>query len=613
MGRLRFRKSAGALLALSALVWLSGCGRPRSEEDGPALSGEGHLAIVDLRNGVSELTTGGGFLPRPATETFTGLLRGLSKLEKDESTAGIFVRLGGQTLSLSRSTEIAEHLAQLRKAKKRVTCYTHEIDNSTAVLVLQGCDEVWLSAAGEVSTVGIAAQITYFKGAMDQLGVQADMLAMGRFKSGAESLTREGPSETAAENLTHTLGDLRQVWLDAATKSLGPKAEGLRKALEDGPHTPPRASELGLVTRVGYEDEAIAAAKKAAGTSNTEVVFGPGAGSTAQSGGAGRVLRTLLGAEKRSKGRPHIAVVPMVGSITVSAGGPFSDGGITSDEYVKLIRSLRDDDSVKALVVRIDSPGGSPLASDLIWHQLMLTRQKKPVVVSVAGMAASGGYYIASAADHIVASPGAIVGSIGVFGGKIVIGGALAKFGIKSHDFPANPEPVQGARALQMSPLTAWDDATRERVRQTMQRIYDLFVERVAEGRKLPKDKIYATAEGEIFLSALGKERGLVDELGGLDRSIEVARSRAKLGADAPITVEGGGNSFLEALLGGGDGGEDELESALGRWEEARRRAQASVPEVLLARELRPFAGVLGPLWAGESVVAALPWSIDVH
>ncbi|HSC88754.1 MAG TPA: S49 family peptidase [Polyangiaceae bacterium] len=595
--------------SLALLVGLSlGC---RAGESKDSAASKPHLAMIDLRAGLSESSEGGALLPTPATQTYTGLIRGAERWTKDANVAGVFVRMGSQTISLARAIELSEALGALRKAKKTVTCHAHSIDNGSAAFLRESCDELWLSAAGDVETVGIAAQLTYLKGALDKLGVQADMLAIGRYKSGAEALTREGPSEPAAENLTQMLGDLRGVWLAAATRGAGDRKAALERALEDGPHTPDAARELGLVDRIGYEDEALSAAKKQAGVSEVVTVFGPGA--EGQSGGSvGSALRSLLGAERGGTSRPHVAVVPMVGSITVSGSGPFSEGGITSDAYVKLIKRLREDASVRAVVVRIESPGGSPLASDLIWHQLMLTRTVKPVVVSIAGMAASGGYYIACAADHIIASPSAIVGSIGVFGGKLVFGEALANLGITSRDFPANPDPALAKRPTHLSPLSPWDDATREKVRQSMQRIYDLFLERVAEGRHKRKEDIAPNAEGAIFLAERGKERGLVDEIGGLRRAIEVARERAKLDADAGVTVESSEGSWLESLLGG-EASDDAIEAALARRITERAESRLLGTQGVVREQLEQFGSVLGPMAEGESVVAALPFAIRIR
>lgn len=610
------RRGARALCGTVALLFAASCllsacgGRSRNRTEDEPLSGSGHVALIDLRGGAPEAAASGGFFPAPVAGSYVALIRTLERLGKDNDTSAIFVRIGSRSFGFHQSIEIADELRRLSQQKKKVFCHAHHLNNSSAALVLRGCDETWLSAAGDVETVGIAAQISYLKGAFDRLGIQPEMLAMGRFKSGGEALTREGPSEASEINLRETLAHLRKIWLSRALENDEPSRTKVEPALEDGPYSPDRARELGLVERIGYEDEAIEAAKSYAKTSHVSSEFG---GGSSAGGGVelSDLMRLLAGADERTGGRPRVVVLPLVGGITTSAGGPFSEGGITSDTAVRVLRRLREDESTSAIVVRLDSPGGSPLASDLIWHQMMLTREKKPVVVSVGSMAASGGYYIAAGATKIVASESAIVGSIGVFGGKIVFGPALEKLGVTSHAFPAHPDAEQGLRALHLSPLSPWDDKTRERVRQSMQRIYDLFVERVAEGRKMDKAKVYATAEGEIFLAPTGKERGLVDEVGGVTRAIALAKELAKLPQDAPVTVEGPADSVLDALLLGSDAEEDEVRLSLERFRE-RQRAELLqwFPSLEVAEKLRPMSAFLSPLLAGEEVIAALPYAL---
>ncbi len=214
----------------------------------------------------------------------------------------------------------------------------------------------------------------------------------------------------------------------------------------------------------------------------------------------------------------------------------------------RLLSRAEKDDAVKAVVLRIDSPGGSALASDLIWHALRKVRAKKPVVVSVGGMAASGGYYISSAATQIFAEPTSILGSIGVVGGKIAVGDALERIGVHAETFPARKGPGTAARAASSSPLTGWDEPTRVRVLETMTGIYELFLARVAEGRKTTPDKIAPFAEGRLFSGAQAKEKGLVDDLGGLSDACAKARALAGLPADAAVEVFSGRTGFFEAL-----------------------------------------------------------------
>ena len=272
------------------------------------------------------------------------------------------------------------------------------------------------------------------------------------------------------------------------------------------------------------------------------------------------------------------------------------------------MRRLVRDDSVKAVVLRIDSPGGSALASDLLWHELMELRKKKPLIASIGDMAASGGYYLASAANRVVAEPTSIVGSIGVVGGKLVLGRALSNLGVNAVTFPASPEPGAAERAAYMSALTPWDDATRERVQRQMSSVYELFLQRVATGRKTTVDAVRPHAEGRIWSGAQGKERGLIDELGGLRRSIALARQLGGLDAQAPVVVEGGADSLLEALLVGEGADAAQLGMALERMQAARAPLLRAI-----GHELGPFIGGLNPLLGREPVLTVLPFALVVR
>jgi protease-4 len=290
--------------------------------------------------------------------------------------------------------------------------------------------------------------------------------------------------------------------------------------------------------------------------------------------------------------------------------GMFSDTGIVARSMQRTIRKLAADDSVKAVVLRIDSPGGSALASDLLWHELRALKEKKPLITSVAGMAASGGYYMACASTKIVAERTSIVGSIGVVGGKIVVDDALEDLGIHAETFPASKAEGAAARAAYLSPFEGWDEATREKVRRQMSQIYELFLARVSEGRAVPVEVIRAVAEGRIWSGTQGQRLGLVDELGGLGRSLDIARKLANLDADAPIRIEGGGATFIEAFLGGGDDEDDEDDEASA----VAKAVKGAEPKASLLKEigapLRPFVASFAPLLGGESIVTALPFGV---
>lgn len=563
-------------------------------------AGEGLVLSFDLSQPVPESSVGGWLAPTPASRTFLGLTRALERAAGDTEATGLFVRLGTSELDWPQTEEIGRLLAKVRDAGKPVVCHAHSLSNRSSWLLASGCSRLWLSPAGDVDTVGIAGQTLHLKALFERYKIQADFLHMGRYKSAAETFTHDAPSPEAREALGSVYGSIRQSWLAgfAAARSAVAVA-----ALEGGPWLPEEARAKQLVDRVGYESEAEAEAWQLAGAKRQKVAFGVSAG-VGPGLDLGELIRVLSGADARTSGRPQVVVLPALGAIAMSGGGLGGGGGISAAAFTKTLRKLARDESVRAVVLRIDSPGGSALASDLLWHELRLLAAEKPLIASVGGMAASGGYYMAVAADVIVAERTSIVGSIGVVGGKVVVGAALAELGVNTATVAASPEPGAEARAAYMSPFIAWDEATRERVRAQMSGIYELFLERVAQGRKVSKEQIREVAEGRIWTGAQGQERHLVDELGGLTRALELARQRAGVDADAPVRLEGVGETLMETLLLPEGAGESATRAALERLALRRGAAERWVPAALA-----PSLGSYLPLASGERVVCALPFA----
>ena len=255
--------------------------------------------------------------------------------------------------------------------------------------------------------------------------------------------------------------------------------------------------------------------------------------------------------------------------------------------------------------MRIDSPGGSALASDLLWHEMMLVKKKKPLVISIGDMAASGGYYMACAGTKIIGEETSIIGSIGVVGGKLGLAPALRTIGVNVDVIPADGSP-KDAHATYMSMLTPWDDGAREAVRRGMTAIYDLFLARVAEGRGIPVEKVQTFAEGHIFSGREAKARGMIDDLGGYDRAIEIARTEAKLVGDVPVRRIGDAPGLLEILEASGD--EQEASAKAKAELEPRIEDVVAVPP-----EWRTFAASYAPLLRGERALAAMPYVITLR
>ncbi len=594
--------------ALASAVFVVGCeGRPKAEgktepppKKGPA------VAVLDVSGGVPEIETTGLFAVAGRRKSFDELLRAIQEVREDKDAVAVLVKLGTGSLGAARAEEIGAELEKLGTSKK-VYCHADGLGNASYMAFARGCSQLWMSPAGDLEAVGLASQVVYFRRLLaDELHLSIDILQVGKFKGAEEPLTRDGPSPEARQSLTSTLADLRASWLEGIAKR---KNGTLVEAMEDGPYGAAKAKAVGLVDEVGYADEALAEAKKQSSAVREKIVFGPGA--EEQPDGLSELIKVLAG--ESSENGP-VALVRASGSISMTSGGNGifgGRGGIIEKEFSKTIAKLEKDDDVKAVVLRIDSPGGSALASDLMWHQLMKLRKKKPLVVSVGEMAASGGYYMACTGDVIFAEPMSIVGSIGVVGGKIGVGDALEKIGVHAETFAASGKQGAAARAGYESPLVKWDEATRGRVLESMSSIYELFLARIVEGRStrgrtVTREKVADSAEGRIFGGKEGKTRGLVDEIGGLGDAIAKARELANLPKDAKVSVVSGKPAFLEAL---------EPRAAEERAQRAAESAKPTPMSVLdrVAPDMVPFVTSVAPLAEGERAVVALPFAVVVR
>lgn len=596
---------------IGVLVAVASCtGRPRSgsyasgSEQEPS-HGQGKLAEIDLTQGAPENQAEESLLPRPASKLYLGLVRAIERIREDREVTGVFVRLGTTTLGWSRAEELGRLLGSVRSKSRPVVCHADTLGNATLWITSRGCDRVWMSPGGGIDSIGIAAQMVYLKGALDKLGVVADFIHMGTYKSAAEPLTQEGPSDASREAMQSLLDSLRTSWLDGLDRAR--PGSDLRKLAETGPWSPSEAVERKMIDAIGFESEARKDAMKRARAGETAVAFGPKA-STEQPLDVSSLIRLLSGIDESAGERPRIAVVPATGGINMEAGSLFEGSGITARALTRTLRRLKTEDSVKAVVLRIDSPGGSALASDILWHEIRELEAKKPVIASIGEMAASGGYYLACAATRIVAEATSMVGSIGVVGGKLVLGSALEKHGIHSVTFAASPDPEAKARAAYLSALTPWDEPTRERIRAQMREIYELFMRRVTAGRGLSREAVLESAEGRVWTGTQGLERKLVDELGGLGRALALARKLGGVDERAPVVLEGGVESLIETLLGSQDATVEQAVQALERHAQSKNAWLHQLP--------RHWAGYLEsaePLLHGERVLAALPFAISVR
>lgn len=604
---IRALRKAVAPAALVLCLLAAGCeGRPR-HGGGPteprSSRSEPHVGVIDLGHGAPERAEP-SLLATSPDQSFAELVGRLRELPDEQQLRGLFVRIGTTRLGFARAAEIGRLLSGFREQELPVTCHADSYSNSSALLAALGCDQVWLSPGGTVDTVGIAAQLLFGKELLTKLSIEADFLQVGRYKGAIEPFTRNSASPEARRSLQQTLSEIRDAWLDGLGRGRDRPPEQL--GAERGPHVPERAQALGLIDRIGFDHEAQQATLDRAAVESRVTYFG---GPEPPEPSLAELVRLLSGSAGSST--PHVAVVRATGAITMSGGGLLGGAdGIAARPLIRLLRRLGENEAVRAVVLRIDSPGGSALASDLVWHEIMRLREQKPVVASIGEMAASGGIYLASAATEIVAEQTSIVGSIGVMGGKLAISGTLAEIGITVESVRANPDA--GDRALLESPFTAWDEATRSQMRAVIEQTYDLFLRRVAAGRKRSVAALRPAAEGRLFGGLRGQEVGLVDRSGGLSEAIDRAMALASLDPSVPVQLADPPARLLDLLVDD----PSVRQRAARRIEQSAARAASRVVTLGLEpyrAEIYRFVGSVSPLLEGERSCAALPYALAVR
>ncbi len=449
--------------------------------------------------------------------------------------AGVVLVLESPGVGRARADELRAAVARVQKAGKPIVGH-FVTGGPVAYGLASACDEVSLPPAATLELAGIRVEMMFFKAMLDRLGVEAEILQVGEFKGAGEPFTRTAMSPALRKQYEFFIGDLFEQLVEqvAADRKLEPGR--VRELIDIGIFMPEAAREAKLVDAVQYEDEAVAALAKRIGIEKPKLVRDYASRKIdADFSGIGGLVQFMELVSGRPSAGPigkgkRIAIVHIVGEIREgkSTDDLFMGGAVGSETICKAIRQAAADEKVAAIVLRIDSPGGSALASDLMWREA--ERTKKPVVASLSDIAASGGYYLAVAADRIVAAPGTLTGSIGVVGGKVAIGGALKNVGIHTDVVS------KGKNAGWLSMTGKFTDGEREAFLGTMKDIYRLFTSKVAAGRKLAPDRVESLAAGRVYTGRQALEAGLVDRLGTLDDAIEEAKKLA--GIDANEKVE---------------------------------------------------------------------------
>ncbi len=453
------------------------------------------------------------------------LRKTIARLEKagdDKEIAGVVLEIGEVALSRGKLNEIRGAIQQIREKGKKVFAQLESADGNM-LLLASACDEIVMPEAGIVLIPGMKLEIAYYKDLLEKVGIEADMLHVGESKGAAEPLTRRNMSEPVRKNLTALVDDMFDQMLTTLAADRELQIDEVRKLVNEGLITANKAKEAGLVDRVKYFDEFRSELQQEYHADKLVYVvnYGKQDVDTDFSGPMGmiKLFQTLMGGDGAGSGDqgPKLALVYAVGPITSGESkSSFGAESMGSETIVEALQKAGQDDSVKAIVLRIDSPGGSALASDMIWRATQAI--DKPIVASMGDIAASGGYYIAMGADKIFAEPGTITGSIGVVGGKLAMNGLYKKLGISTDSIS------RGDNSGMFSGTEKFSDNERKVVTAMMQDIYRIFTTKAATGRKMDLAKLESLAGGQVYTGRIAKRKGLIDEVGTLRDAIRLAK-----------------------------------------------------------------------------------------
>jgi protease-4 len=456
--------------------------------------------------------------------TLGDVLDGIERAERDPRIKGIVAKLGNGSLGTAKVQELRDAILRFRATGKFAFGYADSFGELGSGMrdyyLATAFDQIWLQPVGAVGLVGIRAEMPFFRGTLDMLGVEPVFEHREEFKTAANTLTKTKMTPAQREEteaLLHSVYDQVTAGIAEARK-LDPAR--VRDLIDQGPFTPQQAIDAHLIDHQGYREDTIAAARVRAGENAALVPL----------------KRYLDDAGRPHQSGPTIAVIYGTGIITrgVGSDNPLAGSDLLgADTAARAFREAAQDQDVRAILFRIDSPGGSATASETIWREVVRAEAAgKPVIVSMGDVAGSGGYYIAAGASKIVAEPATLTGSIGVVGGKMLIAGLSQKLGITWDSAEI------GRNASIDSAVDPFTPAEQDRFAQSLDYVYGVFKDRVAAGRKLNANAVEAVAKGRVWTGEEAKKRGLVDALGGFATALGLAKQAAGIAATSDVTLK---------------------------------------------------------------------------
>jgi len=469
------------------------------------------------------------------------LLDGLRRAAADDRVRVLVVKVGGSRIGLAMIQELRAAVGDFRKSGKLAIAWAETfgdfVRGNVPYYLATGFDRVYLQPSGTLGLTGVAVEQVFLHGALEKLGIGFESAKRHEYKSAPEQLTESGFTGPAREATARLAESVTEQLAGAIAAGRGLSVERATSLLARGPFLAPQALAEGLVDGLLYRDEVYDLARREAGADAALLYLQRYQRTRSLSDLPRRVGSTALGIAPGQHER-YVAAIYAHGAIRhgrSGRGGPGGGGGMGSDTVAAALRAAGADDGARAVVLRVNSPGGSYTASDVIWREVVKLRAAgKPVVVSMGDVAASGGYFISAPADVIVVHPGTITGSIGVFLGKPVLRELFGRAGVTTDSVT---DTAGAARATMFSASRPFSEAEWARVNEWLDAVYADFTDKVASGRRLPVDRVHELARGRVWTGADAIANGLADEAGGLREAIVIARKRAGLPADAPVRV----------------------------------------------------------------------------
>ena len=485
----------------------------------PASVADGSTLVLDLEGDVPERLPAQIPIPLLQSQTALSLEQVWDMFHRaaaDSRIRGVLFEPRGLDIGWGKMEEIHDDIVQFRKSGKPVITYLRG-PTAREYYLAAATDKIFISPEDSLDLKGLAAESLFFKQTLDKLGVNAEVIHAGKYKDAGDMLTRTSMTPETREQLNAILDQYYGNLIATVAEGRKKQPDAVRALIDDGPFLAKDAVSDGLIDSLGYEDQAVGEMQSRLKQSELKRIS---------------ANAYVKGQNSVTAGGRRVALIVGQGMITAGTGNETADDeGFTGTGFIKLLKQVENDSSIQGVIMRIDSPGGDAVASDDILHEARNLSKKKPLVISMGDEAASGGYYVASTGDPIIAYPNTLTGSIGVIFAKFTLHGLFDKVGVDEQLL------TRGRYADIDSEYQPLSDAARQKLSGQIDAFYQAFVGNVADGRKKPYDQIEPLAQGRVWTGAAAKGNGLVDQLGGLDRAVEVLKQQAHMSPSERVTL----------------------------------------------------------------------------